>query len=186
MPRPRLMAIALVTALAGASAGWAQEPPNAAPAQHRAWDPAQMREQMQARMEARRANRLKALHDVLAIRPDQEGAFQAFAAATHPPEQPAGQPPRAMGANRAALANLTTPERLDRMAQRMQERTARHQEAFARRASATKALYAALSPEQRRAMDALPIPRGGDGGKRGGRGKSHGWGRGGMEGRGQG
>ena len=185
MPRSRLMAIALVTALAGASTGWAQEPP-AAPAQHRAWDPAQMREQMHARMEARRAERLKALHDVLAIRPDQEGAFQAFAAATRPPEGPAGRPPHAMGADRAAMANLTTPERLDRMAQRMQERTARHQEAFARRASATKALYAALDPEQRRAMDALPMLRGGHDERRGGWGKGHGWGRGGMDGHGQG
>lgn len=186
MPRSRLLAIALVTAFVGASAVWAQEPPQAPPPQHRTWDPAQVREQMRARMEARHAERLKALHDVLAIRPDQEAAFQAFAAATQPPAPKADAGPHAMGGDRAAIANLTTPERLDRMAQRMQERMARRQEAFSRRAAATKALYAALSPDQRRAMDALPMLRGGHDGPHGG-GKGRGWGgRGGMEPRGQG
>lgn len=186
MPISRLAAIVLVTAVAGSSAARAQEPPATAPAQHRAWDPAQMPEQMRARMEARRAERLKALHDVLAIRPDQEGAFQAFAAAMRPPERPAGEAPHAMTGDYTALANMTTPERLDRMAQRMQERTARRQAAFARRASATKALYASLGPEQRRTMDALPLLRGGHGDGRSGRGKDHGWGHGRMDGPGQG
>jgi hypothetical protein len=178
------MALALVAGLAGASAAWAQETPSAAAAaQNRAWDPAQMR----ARMEARHAERLKALHDVLAIRPDQEGAFQAFAATMQHPPRPAGAGSRTMGGDRAAMANLTTPERLDRMAQRMQERTAKRQEAFARRAAATKALYAALGPDQRRTMDALPMLRGGHGERHGGWGKGRGWGgHGGMDGRGQG
>jgi hypothetical protein len=66
------------------------------------------------------------------------------------------------------------------MAQRMQDHMARRQAAFQRRAAATKALYASLSPEQRRAIDALPMLRGGHGG----------WGTGpgghGMDGHGQG
>jgi hypothetical protein len=47
------------------------------------------------------------------------------------------------------------------MDQRMRERTARREEMFARRAAATKALYAALGPDQRRTLDALPLLRGG-------------------------
>lgn len=156
MNAARLTTLALIAALAGAPAVLAQEPP-AAPSAHRTWDPAQMR----ARMEAHHAQRLHALHDVLGIRPDQEAAFAAFAAATRPPE--GGRPgmrPRGMGADRAGQANLTTPERLDRM----QERLARRQEMLARRAAATKALYSALGPDQRRTLDALPLLRGGHGG----------------------
>jgi LTXXQ motif family protein len=77
--------------------------------------------------------------------------------------------------DRGAQANLTTPKRLDRMGQRMQEHVARRQEAFARRASATKALYSALSPGQRRTMDALPLLRGGHR-EGGGKGRGHGMG----------
>ncbi len=168
----RLTALALIAALAGASSVLAQEPPAAPPA-HRTWDPAQMR----ARMEERRTARLHALHEALGIRLDQEAAFAAFAAATmRPPEDGRqGLHPGATGADRAALANLTTPERLDRMGQRMQEHIARRQEAFARRAGATKALYSALSPGQRRTMDALPLLRGGH--REGwGKGNGHGMG----------
>lgn len=187
MSNSRTALLALVAALAGATAVSAQEPPQAPPAQRGAWDPAQMREQMRARMEARHARRLKALHDVLAIRPDQEGAFQAFAASMRRPERPAGAGSREMGGDRAAMANLPTPERLDRMAQRLQDRTAMRQAAFARRAAATKALYAVLSPDQRRTMDALPMLRGGHDGRRGGMGKGRGWGgHGGMDGHAQG
>ena len=151
-----LPTLTLIAALAGASPVLAQEPP-AAPAAHRTWDPAQMR----AHMEERRTARLHALHEALRIRPDQEAAFAAFAAAMRPPEGARqGVHPGGMGADRAALANLTTPERLDRMSQRMQEHVARRQEAFARRAGATRALYSALSPDQRRTMDALPLLQG--------------------------
>jgi hypothetical protein len=182
MSNSRIAALALIAVLAGASAASAQQPPPSPGMQHRGWDPAQMR----ARTEARRAERLKALHDVLGIRPDQEGAFQAFAASTHRPERPVGQAQHSPDGDRAAMANMTTPERLDRMAQRMQERTARRQEAFARKAAAIKALYAALGPDQRRTLDALPMLRGHKG-RRGGWGKGHGWGgHGGMEGHGQG
>jgi hypothetical protein len=175
----RIPALALAMLLASASLAAAQEPPAApTPMAHQGWDPAQMRQ----RMEERRAARLKALHDVLGIRPDQEAAFSAYAAAIRPPERAPGQRPGRMGGDRGALANLTTPQRLDQMAQRMEERSARWHEAFQRRAAATKALYASLNPEQQRAMDALPLLRGGHG--RGGRG---GWGQGrGMGGRGWG
>jgi hypothetical protein len=137
---------------------------------------------MRARMEARRALRLKALHDVLAIRPDQEGAFTAFTAAMRPPEAAPGAKAEGMGSDRAAMANMTTPERVDMMTQRMQARMNRRQERLQRRAAATKALYAALNPDQRKVMDALPL-LGGDRG-RGGWGKGRGMGGRGMDGRG--
>jgi periplasmic protein CpxP/Spy len=162
----RLPALALVAALAGAVSVQAQDAAAPAPTgAHHGWDPAQFR----ARMEAHRAERLKALHDVLAIRPDQESAFQAFASATRPPERTPGAEP---GKGHEDLAGLTTPERLDRMAQRMQEREARHQQRFAQRAAATKALYAALDPTQRKAFDSLPLLRGD--GHRGGWGRGRG------------
>jgi hypothetical protein len=135
-------------------------------------------------MEARHAARLHALHDVLAIRPDQEGAFAAFAAAMRPPEGAPGAKAGGMGSDRAAMANMTTPERLDMMTERMQARMSQRQERLQRRAAAAKALYAALSPEQRRVMDALPLLRGGGG--HGGWGKDRGMGGRGMEGHGEG
>jgi len=180
----RLPALALIAALAGASAVQAQETPAPAAPAHRAWDPAQMH----ARMEAHRAARLHALHEALGIRPDQEAAFAAFTASIRPPERTPGAHRDGMGGDQNSLATLTTPERLDRMAQRMQERTARRQDAFARRAAATKALYSALGPDQRRTMDALPLLRGGGHGGWGkGRGMGgHGSGGHGMQDRGQG
>jgi hypothetical protein len=166
----RLPALALCALLASAAAVQAQESAaTAAPPAHHGWDPAQFR----ARMEARRAERLKALHDVLAIRPDQESAFQTFADALRPPERPDGAEQGRKPEDRAALANLTTPERLDRMAQRMQERSARHQERFARRAAATKTFYASLDATQRKAFDSLALLRGGNHRGGGDHGRGH-------------
>ena len=47
-------------------------------------------------------------------------------------------------------------KRLDVMLRRFDERIARIRAALERRATATKTLYAALSPEQQRTLDALP------------------------------
>lgn len=98
--------------------------------------------------------RAQHLRDVLQLRPDQDGALKAYLAATEPkawgkdddkdgPDiKPAadGPPPR-----------LTTPERLDREAEHLAKAT----EAFKTRAAATRAFYAALSPSQQKAFDAL-------------------------------
>jgi hypothetical protein len=102
----------------------------------------------------RGAARMKALHDALNIRPDQEGAFQAFAASMKPAE--GGAKPDDMRAQRQQMATMTTPERLDAMGRMMDERTQRMRERFQRRAAAVKAFYAVLGPEQRRTFDALP------------------------------
>ena len=110
------------------------------------------------------------LHDLLQIRPDQEGAFKAFLAAAE--RKPGERGPGREG--RPDARPMTTPERLDRMAQRMAE----HQQRFQKVAAATKSFYAALSPEQRKAFDAMPQGMGRGGGGFGGHGH-HGFGPGG-------
>ena len=105
---------------------------------------------------AREEARAHALHDVLNIRPDQEAAFKAFLEAQRPPPPPEGAGPER---EHNEMAHLTTPERLDRQAARMAE----HQALFRRHADAVKAFYAVLSPDQKRAFDALPGLKGGAG-----------------------
>ncbi len=131
-------------------------PPGAADGQARHWDPAQMR----ARMEERRQRRQQILHDALGLRADQEGAWQAFMASRRPPDGERGRGMRRPGEGDGERAELTTPQRLDRMAQRMSEHEAR----FAQRAAATKAFYAALDPRQQKTFDALVMVRMGHGG----------------------
>jgi hypothetical protein len=108
---------------------------------------------MHERMAADHAKHMKALHDALNIRPDQEAAFSAFAAAMHPEAHDDWRRHDEM--DRSALQSMTTPQRLDHMAQVMDERSAHMREDFQRKATATKSLYAALSPDQKRTMDAL-------------------------------
>lgn len=112
------------------------------------------REKQFADMQHRRQERL---HDLLQIKPDQEGAFRTFLAALQQPPPQRG-PGRDAGGRRQGPGpqeRLTTPERLDRMAQAMAERQQRAQKT----ASAVKAFYAVLTPEQRKAFDELPVLR---------------------------
>jgi protein CpxP len=109
-------------------------------------------EQRAAWMHDRQEAHAKALHAILNLRPDQEAAFQAFQAAMTP--QP-GEHHDHM--DRGGMDAMTTPQRLDRMADRM----AKHEAEFHRRADAIKTFYAALSPEQQRAFDAMPMMLGG-------------------------
>ncbi len=107
---------------------------------------------------AHEAGHMKAIHDILGIKPDQEAAFQAYVSALHPDHpgmgrEGMGEPPRP---DPAAMAAMTTPERLDLMAKMMDAHEAKMHEHFQRMATATKAFYAALTPEQKRIMDALP------------------------------
>jgi protein CpxP len=162
----RLGALALLAAVAAPIVSLAQgygAPP--APAGGPAMAPrdhGDMRQEMEAHEQAR----IQAMHEVLRIRPDQDGAFQAFVAAMHPQPPADGWRHEEPGGGHAAMARMTTPERLDRMAQLMDARESRRRAEFQRRATATKALYAALSPEQRQIMDALPALEGHGG---------HGW-----------
>jgi hypothetical protein len=149
------LAGAITLAAAGASVAQPASPPGPAPAEGHAWrrpDPAQMSQRLSA---------------VLQLRPDQQPALQTFVAAMQPSP---GERQRRQ-AERGELRNLPTPERLDRMQARMAERQA----AFGRRAEAIKRFYAQLTPTQQRAFDALPMGRGGMGGRgHGGGGFGHG------------
>jgi hypothetical protein len=97
-----------------------------------------------AEMARRHADRLR---DLLQLRPNQEPALAALIDAMKPPE---GLRER-MRAERQELRGLTTPERLDRMRDRM----ARRQAEFDRRAMAIKRFYAQLTPSQQKAFDAM-------------------------------
>jgi len=130
------------------AAAVAQAEGSAAPkAQHKRMDPAQRME----RMQEHRAKRLAALKEKLKLNAAQESAWTTFAAASQPP---AGA--RTQRMDRAEFAKLTTPERLERMQARQAERSAR----FAKRAEATKAFYAALTPEQQKTFDAETVHAG--------------------------
>lgn len=96
----------------------------------------------------------KHLRDILQLRPDQDAALKAYLDATAPKKMADGM----MGESKHDGDDkpLTTPERLDRQAAHM----AKMAEAFQKRASATKAFYAALSPSQQKAFDAIG-PHGG-------------------------
>lgn len=89
--------------------------------------------------------RAQRLRDVLQLRADQDGALKAYLAATEPKgwdrdgpkKEDVDGPPK----------GLTTPERLDRETRRLERARAR--------IDATRAFYAALSPSQKKAFDAL-------------------------------
>jgi Spy/CpxP family protein refolding chaperone len=85
------------------------------------------------------------LRDVLQLRPDQEGALKAYLAAAGPGAWDRELPKRETVD--APRKPLTTPERLDREAERLDRARAR--------LDATRAFYAALSPSQKKAFDAL-------------------------------
>jgi periplasmic protein CpxP/Spy len=89
--------------------------------------------------------RAQHLRDVLQLRADQDGALEAYLAANarkgwdndRPKKDDVDGPPKM----------LTTPERLDRETERLAQAKAR--------IDATRAFYAALSPSQKKAFDAL-------------------------------
>lgn len=102
-----------------------------------------------AKWEAKAAKRMAELKAKLQITADQEGAWTAFTTAMKPPARMDHQRP-----DRAELAKLTTPERIDKMralrTQHMAERTA----AMDKREEATKVFYAALNTDQKKTFDA--------------------------------
>lgn len=95
-------------------------------------------EQRSARFEQRQ----KGLHDALKLTPDQEPAWQKFAASMRGP----GKPERA---NRADWAQLTAPERAEKMLDFAKQR----QESMAEHVAALKSFYAVLTPEQKKVFD---------------------------------
>ena len=127
-------------ALAGLTA-FAQPAP-AAPAPGAGMPGAMMMQNRTVRMEQRRAEHETALKQILQITPAQEGAWNTWLAARHTPMQRPAP---------GELAQLTTPQRLDRMRELRATRNAE----MDRRADATKTFYAALSPSQQKAFDTL-------------------------------
>lgn len=160
-------------AVAAVKAQDAPPPPTAASAAHGQPGP-EHRGVMLERMQHRRAEHLQLVHDALAIRPEQESAWQAFAASMTP--QPGAWERKGEGKGEGEdRRRLTTPERLDREVERAQAGVA----ALQRHAAAVKALYAALTPTQQRTFDALVELHGGfhggfHGGPHGGPGMMHG------------
>ena len=159
----------LVLPLGLAGASFAQDtaappPPGAAAPAHRHWDPAQMRAHM--------AEHLRA---VLQLQPSQDAALNTFLDSMKPPGGMRDRQSADRGADRGQIEHMTTPERLDRMAQRMDAQHTR----MTARIAATRQFYAQLSPSQQKAFDDLaPMLMG----RRGGRGMEgkgdhgHGWG----------
>lgn len=154
MSGSRLSILAFIAALGAAGLAHAQTAPAPAVAPEKPWgSPGPMAEHMRMHAEAR----LKAVHDVLEIRPDQEAAFKAFAESMKP--EPMGDRPDHPGMmdEHARAGAMTTPERLDMMSKMIDEHMSRMRARFQRHAEAIRALYAVLSPEQKRAFDALPL-----------------------------
>ncbi len=102
-------------------------------------DGTKLTERMQQRMNQRQA----VLHDKLKLSAEQEVAWKAFVA---------GASPRAteMWKNRAEMAKLSTPERMEKMLGFMKEREAN----MTVRLVELKKFYAVLTPEQQKIFDA--------------------------------
>lgn len=171
MKSPLIAAISAGAALsvmaAGATFAQAQSPAPGAP-------PAAAHKGHGMKRQFDPAARAQHLRETLQLTPAQEPALQAFVSA-HAQRRAERQDRRAA---HAAEANLTTPQRLDRMAQHMAER----QRDFAQHAEVVKRFYAQLTPAQQKAFDAMHQGKGGKGkrGHRGGHdgGQHHGPGRG--------
>lgn len=101
-------------------------------------------DKMHERMGERHSKHLNALKAKLQLESGQEAAWSAFAQAMQPPAKPVPRP------NRAALAKLSTPERIDQMQAFKTQVDAQMQ----KRADATKAFYAELNADQKKTFDA--------------------------------
>lgn len=120
-----------------------------------------------AKMQARMAKHQAELKAKLKITPAQEGAWTTFTASMQPPAHRMGGE-RPMAAQRAEFDKLTTPERIDKMKALRTERMADMNAQMDKRGEATKAFYAALSPEQQKTFDAEH--------RKMGQREGHGWG----------
>lgn len=149
-PRQLITTALVATLTMFATQGFAQSSRASAQdlhAQHlsqRADRPATQPSERQAKMQQRRAERQAHLKTMLSITAEQEPAWNAFVARTAP------EPRADHRGERQAMAQLTTPERLDKMQARQAERTA----AMTSRIDATRRFYSALTPDQQKRFDA--------------------------------
>jgi Spy/CpxP family protein refolding chaperone len=120
-----------------------------------------------ARMQAMMDKRHAALKAQLKITAAQEAAWTSFIDAH---KMPAGMMEKRQSVM-ADMAKLTTPERIDKMKELRTQRMAEMTAAMDKRADATKAFYAVLTPEQQKVFDAHAMMGEGRGhGARGGKG----------------
>lgn len=149
----------LVVAGLLAGAGFTAMAQNAAPiGETHAWmgdssmmghgDKGAYRHMTAAKMEAMVVKRNAALKAKLNITAQQEGAWTTFTTAMKPPTAAPFKP-----IDRAALDQLTTPQRIDKMHSLRTQRMADMNAAMDRRDEATKTFYAALSSEQQKIFD---------------------------------
>ena len=105
----------------------------------------------------RHAQRLNELKTQLKLSPQQEAAWTAYTQAMQQPGPMKGMhgDREAMRAQHQAMANMTTPERLDAMQARHDARAAHMRQ----RHDATRAFYAALTPEQKKVFDTQTVRR---------------------------
>lgn len=101
-------------------------------------------QKMRERMAERQGKHLAELHAQLKLDAQQEPAWKTFADAMQMPKEPVGWP------DRAAIAKLSTPERIDQM----QAWHARMETEMKRRGDAAKTFYAGLNAEQKKVFDA--------------------------------
>lgn len=146
--RPLLIASLLAAAGVSAQAQGMGGPQSGPMGQHHRMDPARMQDTM--------ATRQADLKAKLKLTAAQEAAWTAFTTSVQPPADMASR----MGqGNRQKMhddmAKLTTPERIDQMQAMKTQRDA----AMTKRHDATKAFYAALTPEQQKAFDANTLGR---------------------------
>jgi hypothetical protein len=104
---------------------------------------------MNERMQARQAKHLQELKAKLQLAPTQDAAWTGFTGVL----QARPTPHTAPGTGQD-WAQLSTPERLERMKAMRTQHQSEMNAFMDRRADATKALYAALSPEQQKVFDA--------------------------------
>lgn len=145
----------------------AQQPP-AAPPSASAKAPEGRHERHQqhhADRAQRHAKHLANLKAELKLTAAQEPAWTTFTTALQPGERPARL-------DRQGMDQLTTPERIDRM----RALRAQHAAEADRRGEATKAFYAALTPEQQKTFDAKAHRGHRMGGMKGGEGRHRGHG----------
>lgn len=129
-----LIGLTAISLGVGSLAAYASSAPKAEGARH---------EQMKERFEKKREKRNAELREKLNLSATQEGAWQTYLGAQVPPK------PMARSGSREDFAKLTAPERLERQHQMVQ----RAEQQLAKRVTATKDFYAALTPEQRETFD---------------------------------
>jgi hypothetical protein len=112
-----------------------------------------------AKMEAMVAKHLSQLKSKLKITAAQEPAWTTFTAAM----KPVGGMMEKHEAERAEMAKLTTPERIDKMHSLRAQHMADMNAAMDKRDEATKTFYATLTAEQKKTFDAEHARMGGHG-----------------------